>query len=496
MKNKKKAFTLTELLVVVIVIGVLSAAVLPKFSKVIETRKTTEAEELMASIRTEQEKRCALDKPYLTDLSNMSEIVKKTDTKNYQLTLQDKGVIASSKGNYSYNLQMPSYADGRICCDGDDCAKLNKNYPSCQGFTYEPSPDSCAGTVTPVEPEPKSCAGTAVTERACTSGCGTEHCTATCNTATGNWEYSAWDNSCTAKPAPESRECGTGYTGTQTRSAVCKDGVWEMGDWTGTCSLTCDMNSDAVRYSAQNCERGGHNPNWLAGHWNEESCSCECPAKTSIDEEGACISACNNVEGRERCEDISHTGHTGVWNLDTCSCDCPEGTKEDIYGNCVGCWSYYKNDAKKAQDACIAAGGNWGTSNCLCQCPQGSWWDRNLRKCVFSDCSDLLGQGWGQDIDWCTNPSPDYGVAGIWNPTECKCTCPYPYYHDSHTSKGCLLAPGYDDAPDRDCGRDDAECNGWDQDAWEDEQDKADWDFEQGVDDRDDDRDYDYDYDY
>ncbi|MBO5012196.1 MAG: prepilin-type N-terminal cleavage/methylation domain-containing protein, partial [Elusimicrobiaceae bacterium] len=92
--NKKKAFTLTELLVVVIVIGVLSAAVLPKFSKVIETRKTTEAEELMASIRTEQEKRCALDKPYLTDLSNMSEIVKKTDTKNYQLTLQDKGVIA------------------------------------------------------------------------------------------------------------------------------------------------------------------------------------------------------------------------------------------------------------------------------------------------------------------------------------------------------------------------------------------------------------------
>ena len=44
MKNnrKKKAFTLTELLVVVIVIGVLSAVVLPKFSKVIETRKTTE----------------------------------------------------------------------------------------------------------------------------------------------------------------------------------------------------------------------------------------------------------------------------------------------------------------------------------------------------------------------------------------------------------------------------------------------------------------------
>ncbi len=236
MKNKKKAFTLTELLVVVIVIGVLSAAVLPKFSKVIETRKTTEAEELMASIRTEQEKRCALDKPYLTDLSQMNDVIKTASTKNYQINLQDKGIKAASKGNYSYTLQMPSYADGRICCDGDDCGKLNKNYPSCTGFTYEPSPDSCAGTVTPTEPEPKNCTGTAVTERACTSGCGTEYRTATCNTATGNWEYSAWDNSCTAKPASESRECGTGYTGTQTRSAVCKNGVWDWSDWTGTCT--------------------------------------------------------------------------------------------------------------------------------------------------------------------------------------------------------------------------------------------------------------------
>ena len=280
--NKKKAFTLTELLVVVIVIGVLSAAVLPKFSKVIETRKTTEAEELMSSIRTEQEKRCALDKPYLTELSDMSEIVKKTDTKNYQLTLQGKGVIASSKGNYDYNLQMPSYADGRICCDGPDCAKLNKNYPSCKGFTYEPSPESCEGKLPPVEPEIKTCSGSdtqpcgcqnkgtqsrtcntttgewsdwsACTisdscectgekkdRQACTAGntCGFETRTATCDVTTGDWKYGAWNTSaCAAKPET-TKECDAGYTGTQTRSVTCTNGSWVIGSWQGTCTAEC-----------------------------------------------------------------------------------------------------------------------------------------------------------------------------------------------------------------------------------------------------------------
>ena len=258
MKNKKKAFTLTELLVVVIVIGVLSAAVLPKFSKVIETRKTTEAEELMASIRTEQEKRCALDKPYLTDLSNMSDVVKKTDTKNYKLTLQDKGVIASSKGNYSYNLQMPSYADGRICCDGDDCAKLNKNYPSCKGFTYEPSPDSCAGTVTPTEPEIKTCSGSATQACGCQNK-GTQ--SRTCNTTTGEW--SSWGAcsisdacECTGTKPAASQECNK--CGTQTRTVTCDTttGTWKTGSW-GTCSKTqaqCTVTCTGASSRACGCD--------------------------------------------------------------------------------------------------------------------------------------------------------------------------------------------------------------------------------------------------
>ncbi len=321
-RSKKKAFTLTELLVVVIVIGVLSAAVLPKFSKVVETRKTTEAEELMGSIRTEQEKRCALDKPYLTDLSAMRDVVKKTETKNYALTLKDKGIIASSKGSYSYKLQMPSYADGRICCEGNDCGKLNKSYPTCEELKkktdYQVSPQSCAGVESEPEAELKECVGASVQSCGCqgkgtqtrtcnvttgqwsswsacsvsaqcecsgekkvsqactTSGtCGFETRTATCNTATGEWTYGAWNKSaCSAKPET-TQSCGDGYKGSQTRTAVCKNGSWELGDWTGECTaLSCDPDgskeNDCWAGMTFDCDNG------FVGETRWDASTCEC----------------------------------------------------------------------------------------------------------------------------------------------------------------------------------------------------------------------------
>ena len=143
-QNKnKRAFTLTELLIVVIVIGVLSAVTLPKFTRVIENRKVTEAEEMMSAVRTEQERRCAMDKPYTLKFDNLSDVVSSSNTKNYTYSLQNEGISAkSNKGDYT--LKMLSYQDGSFCCEGDDCTKLNKNYPSCDGLTFPSS--GCEGT--------------------------------------------------------------------------------------------------------------------------------------------------------------------------------------------------------------------------------------------------------------------------------------------------------------------------------------------------------------
>ena len=499
MKNnrKKKAFTLTELLVVVIVIGVLSAVVLPKFSKVIETRKTTEAEEMMAAVRTEQERRCSLDKNYTTDAAAVN--LASLNTKNFNYTLKNTGIEAASTGKYGYTLKMPSYRDGRLCCDSaEQCAKLNKNYPLCSELTAKADytiGEECSADV-PETPDPTyECTASKVVSRSCQTGCGTETRSATCNTSNGQWEYGAWNiSACTPEPAAETKECGAGYSGTQTRSAVCKNDAWVMGDWTGTCTPTCDMTSDAVLYRAQNCEMGGHNPNWKKGVWSTDTCSCTCPAGTTMDEEGACIEN-NSCESdpiaQENCERGGHEGFKGTWNENTCSCTCQEGsTWNEKYRECEGgCWSIWKEEAAKVMANCIKGGGTWYKGSCLCVCPDGSWMSPTTHECVRTKCSTPGIAGY--DIQSCQTGVGPSGIKGTfpgtWDPDNCTCNCPAGYSYSTYhqvcvRDVGSSGSGNYEGDDDRgDCGRDDADCNGWDEDAWDnypDYDDFPDWDYD------------------
>ena len=246
MLTSKRAYTLTELLVVVIVIGILAAVSLPKYTKMLETRKTTEAEGIMRAIRTEQERRCALDKNYFGDLSAMSDLVPTADTEHYTYAALTGGVSAQSKGKLNYQLQIPSYADGRLCCEGADCNQLNKDYPTCAELRAKPDyvepPDNCAAKVTEL-PDP-SCPGTAKTQ---TYDCcsqedkyGTKTRTQYCNGATEQWEWGAWQGECTPAPVEtytDSRPCESGSaneTRVCTKTHKC-DGTHPVkcGSWSG-----------------------------------------------------------------------------------------------------------------------------------------------------------------------------------------------------------------------------------------------------------------------
>ena len=290
--RKKKAFTLTELLVVVIVIGVLSAVVLPKFSKVIETRKTTEAEEMMASVRTEQEKRCALDKNYTTDaeLVNLASL----NTKNFNYTLKNTGIEAASTGKYGYTLKMPSYRDGRLCCDSaEQCAKLNKNYPLCSELTAKADYTSGAECAANDGPKVIPCSGNSTQACGCKNG-GTQ--TRTCDTTTGTW--SSWSAcsisdtcSCTGTKPATSQPCNS--CGTKTRPVTCDDttGEWKTGSW-GSCSKTTSQcgGGPTPNPNPDRCE--------VCQTWFDMcSGSCECGACDSCTSGGSeCGSDCGGSE--------------------------------------------------------------------------------------------------------------------------------------------------------------------------------------------------------
>ena len=204
MHKKNKAFTLTELLVVVIVLGVLAAVAVPKFTRVLETRKTTEAEDIFAAVRTEQENRCVFGKKYLTDKKQLTMLAGADNSANYTYSLTNQGITAaSSKG---YQLKMLSYKDGQICCEGEYCGSLNKSYPSCSALSV--ASDECAGEVTE---DNKMCSPSSkpTSSESC-NGCGTRTRSVTCDTGTGSWVTGLWGEC--SKTAEECNPCPDGYT--------------------------------------------------------------------------------------------------------------------------------------------------------------------------------------------------------------------------------------------------------------------------------------------
>ena len=250
-KNKtqnKRAFTLTELLIVVIVIGVLSAVTLPKFNRVIENRKVTEAEEMMSAVRTEQERRCTLDQNYTTNFDSLSDVIASANTKNYTYSLQSQGISAKSNSG-DYTLKILSYEDGSYCCTGAGCKKLNKNYPDCAGLSFPTS--NCAGTEgaitppgtepTPGEPETPECSNGAVQGSQSCNGCGTQ---TTQKCVGGKWVASLGECSKTVEECAS--ECAEGTVsgsqtcngcGTQT-TQKCVGGKWVAS--LGECSKTVE----------------------------------------------------------------------------------------------------------------------------------------------------------------------------------------------------------------------------------------------------------------
>ena len=173
-----------------------------------------------------------------------------TNTKNFTYSSNETGtgIKAQSLGKYRYILEMPSYKDGRLCCNEEtkeDCAKLNRDYPLCSELIARADYQNgmeCAGPGQPTPPTSFECLDTKPeTLQQCANGCGQQTRTVSCDTSTGKWITSPWEGDCVcdcAEPKPkEVTVCN--LCGEKTRSVTCdkETGNWVTGDWSD-CSKT------------------------------------------------------------------------------------------------------------------------------------------------------------------------------------------------------------------------------------------------------------------
>ena len=134
-KKKKKGYTMMELLVTVLLIGILAGMAMPMYMKVVEKQKGTETVNLLSVIGKSQERYFAVNEKYTTDFSDLD-----ADLVDYSTKTAAKGstyntryfvfllegtddntskVKATRRGNESYIIER-NYTTGNVCCKNDN----------------------------------------------------------------------------------------------------------------------------------------------------------------------------------------------------------------------------------------------------------------------------------------------------------------------------------------------------------------------------------------
>ena len=144
----KLGFTLLELLMVVLIIGILSAIALPMYKKAVEKSKVSDALTTMSTVAKSEHGWYLVNNRYTKDFSDLDISLTDKDGNNtegesfesinYTFTLQDSSIKAERK-NHEYTLYR-LYEDGDIYC-------LPQEHYICEQYKWGLNQNACSSAI-------------------------------------------------------------------------------------------------------------------------------------------------------------------------------------------------------------------------------------------------------------------------------------------------------------------------------------------------------------
>ncbi|MDR0645810.1 MAG: prepilin-type N-terminal cleavage/methylation domain-containing protein [Elusimicrobiota bacterium] len=399
--KNKEGFTLTEILVAVLIAAVVAAIAYPLYTKSVLKARAVEAVNLLEIVKTKQAGRYIVSRDYYASFENMGQLTQKKSKEkingsdkriieigDYKLVMNDeeKCLTAQYKDKFTFST---GYEDSKIGCSGDICESL--------GELVEEGGRVCNARDCDLKKKPSS-------SQSCASGCGTQTRSVECNIKSGEWESGGWRGSCWAPYGAGTYDgggCPSGYYGR--KSLQCRNSCGGAANCTesGCTAQVCTPNG--TRTCGSGC--GTQTCNEDGSGW-EGTCSSPTQTQETSKE-------CKEIDGSlygggeasRKCSATCGGGECGEWDKSKCTAITKEctGEKPEVTRDCGN-----KCGKESGTTECNSATGKWkdvvwsgscagegvctaGTAGCdnNCQCKSGYYYTgKSCAACpAVSSCS-------------------------------------------------------------------------------------------------------------